>query len=110
MDKKTTVFAQRLRELRKNYHYTQAYVCSQLNYGESAISSYELGKNEPTFSDLIKLAQFYHVSADYLCGLTNIPNPNSKECTLFLQIYNELSEDNRRTIELFMNYQIDKQK
>lgn len=33
---------------------------------------YERGANEMPVRHLIKLAQYYHVSLDYLCGLTNI--------------------------------------
>ena len=36
---------------------------------------FEHGEREPTASTIIALAKFYGVSADYLLGLTDNPNP-----------------------------------
>ena len=51
----STLFAQRLKELRKEKKLTQAVLANVLEYGYTAISNYESGKNEPSYSDLVAL-------------------------------------------------------
>ena len=40
--------------------------------------NYEIGKRELPFELAITLAQFYHVSLDYIAGLTNDTTPADK--------------------------------
>ena len=61
-------FAQRLKELREYYDMTQAEVAAALNFSSAAISNYECGAREPGIEELILLADFFHVSMDYLVG------------------------------------------
>ncbi|MCI8342620.1 MAG: helix-turn-helix transcriptional regulator [Firmicutes bacterium] len=61
-------FHNRLKKLRKQKSFTQADVGKYLDYGYTTISNYERGKNEPSFSDLIKLADLFGVSTDFLLG------------------------------------------
>lgn len=65
-----TEFKDRLREIRKKNNISQAKLGEFLNYRYSTISNYESGRNEPSYDDLIKIAKFFDVSADYLLGLT----------------------------------------
>ena len=44
----------------------------KVDISQSAIARYELGKTEPKASDIIKLTEFFCVSADYLLGLSDI--------------------------------------
>ncbi len=39
---------------------------------QSSIGRWELGRTEPTASDLIKLADFFGESVEYLLGLTDL--------------------------------------
>ena len=48
-------FKERLKSLRKQNKMTQADLAQVLNYGYTAISNYESGRNEPSISDLKKL-------------------------------------------------------
>lgn len=61
-------FATRLKELRQSRHMTQAKLASALHYGNSAIANYESGRNTPRMYDLIRIADFFHVSIDYMVG------------------------------------------
>ena len=65
--------AQRLKELRKYHVMTQAEVAARLNLSPAAIGNYERGSREPGIEELILLADFFHVSLDYLVG--RIDNP-----------------------------------
>lgn len=65
-------FKERLRYLRKLKGVSQQQVANHLNYGYSAISNYESGRCEPSIADLIKLANFFGVSVDFLVGNSDI--------------------------------------
>ena len=40
---------------------------------------YECGESEPTLSTLIPLADYFHVSLDYLAGRTDDPTPPAQQ-------------------------------
>ena len=65
------MFAQRLKELRKEYELTQFQLAKELNVSKQNISDWENGKSETSFELLIKIAKFFKVSIDYLLGLDN---------------------------------------
>ena len=58
----------RLLELRKQNHKTQQELAKMLGMAHTSYLSYEKGVNEPNIKNLIKLADFYNVSLDYLVG------------------------------------------
>ena len=68
-------FAKRLRALRKEKGLSQVELGEHLGYGYTAISSYETGRNEPNYTDLIRICMFLDVSADYILGLSEIRKP-----------------------------------
>ena len=49
---------------------TQKQVADRIGLAISAVSSYEAGTRYPSYEVLIKLARIYHVSTDYLLGMT----------------------------------------
>lgn len=61
-------FHERLRMLRKKAGLTQAELAYKLDYGYTAISNYESGRNQPSISDLIRLSDEFGVTIDYLVG------------------------------------------
>ncbi len=68
-------FKDRLKALRKEKKLTQSELGSMLNYGYTAISNYESGRNEPSIKDLKKIAAIFNVSMDYLLCVNDIRNP-----------------------------------
>jgi len=63
-------FGKRLRQLRKEKGLTQAELAKLLSIGESTVSFYESGKRQPDYETLIRLAEVFNVSVDYLLGRT----------------------------------------
>lgn len=63
------LFCERLKELRKERKLGQIALAEKLGVGKSVISAWELGKCEPSLSNLIAIAKFFDVSTDYLAGL-----------------------------------------
>lgn len=57
-----------LKELRKSKNLTQNEISKEINITQRAYSFYETGKREPNIDTLIKLADFYKVSLDYITG------------------------------------------
>lgn len=56
----------KLRELRKSKKNTQSDIADFLNMSEVAYGNYERGRNEPDIKTLIKIANYYNVTLDYL--------------------------------------------
>ena len=64
-------FYQRLRDFREDKDLTQKEVANVLDSCTQQYSLYERGEREIPFHHAITLAKFYHVSLDYIAGLTN---------------------------------------
>lgn len=67
----------RLRDLREDHDLTQDQLVAALNLNKTTYTNYEQGKREIPFALVIRLAQFYNVSIDYIAGLSNTPAPLS---------------------------------
>lgn len=61
-------FKQRLQTLRDGIHLTQEQAADKAGISPRALQSYERGERYPDFKGLIRLADFYGVSLDYLVG------------------------------------------
>lgn len=62
------LFAQNLKELRKQHQLSQDALAMQLNVTQQAVGKWETEKSFPDYKMLIRLADFFHVSIDYLLG------------------------------------------
>ena len=60
--------ANRLKMLRKNLGLTQQELADLLDISRAAYAYYETGANSPKLYFLLRLADFYQVSIDYLLG------------------------------------------
>ena len=60
-----------LNKLRVASGLTQKELAHLLNITDKAYWSYESGRTEPNIETLIKLADYFNVSLDYLCGRQN---------------------------------------
>ena len=64
---------QRVRDLREGHDWNQEYVAEKIGITQTTYSKYELGKVNIPLDMMIKLADLYHVSVDYLIGRTDEP-------------------------------------
>ncbi|MCM1364628.1 MAG: helix-turn-helix domain-containing protein [Faecalibacterium sp.] len=69
----------RIRDLREDADLRQIDVAKATGIDQKTLSNYETGKTNPDSFAIIKLADFFGVSADYLLGRNseNIPNKNT---------------------------------
>ncbi len=63
----------RLKELRKERGITQLKLALDLSMNQNNISRYETGRLEADYATLIKLADYFQVSIDYLLERTDNP-------------------------------------
>ena len=59
-----------LRDLREDRDLTQLQVAEYLGTSQTMYARYERGANELPLRHLIKLCDFYNVSADYILGIS----------------------------------------
>lgn len=57
-----------LKELRQNKSLTQTQISEQLGIAQTTYAGYETNKHEPDLKMLIKIADLYKISLDYLTG------------------------------------------
>ena len=60
-----------MRDLREDADKTQQQIADILGTSQTMYARYERGANELPIHHLIKLCEYYHVSADYFLGLCN---------------------------------------
>ena len=63
----------RLKELRKKRKITQQRLAIELNMSQNSISRYENEVREADYQTLIKFADYFNVSVDYLLERTDNP-------------------------------------
>lgn len=101
-----------LRKLRESKNITQVKLSTDLEVSQELISRYELGSSFPQPNMLIKLANYFNCSVDYLLGITDIPTPikylssnneNVKSAELYSK-YNSLSKENKKYFDNFLEF------
>lgn len=106
-------YYQRLRDLREDADLKQSEVAQIIQTTANYYGEYESGKRDIPTERMIKLAQFYKVSMDYITGITNDKggkHQNSEEEQHILNMYNNLTERNKGKAELFIEQLTENQK
>ncbi|ASF27891.1 DNA-binding protein [Bacillus amyloliquefaciens] len=60
------MLGERLTKLRKNKKLTQQELAKELQISRSSLSQYEINKRQPDYETLKLIANYFHVSIDYL--------------------------------------------
>jgi len=68
-------YSERIRALREDRDKTQTEIAALLKVGQRTYCDYELGNTRIPVDSLIILAKYYQVSMDYICGISDDPNP-----------------------------------
>ena len=66
----------RIRDLREDNDYTQKQIADYLMCDQSLYSKYERDEREIPLRLIVKLAEYYSVSLDYIVGLSSNPTRN----------------------------------
>lgn len=68
--------SKKLKLLRQQNKLSQSEVAKRINVSSSAVSAYEADEISPSLETLVRIADLYHVSTDYLLGV-NYPRDNA---------------------------------
>ena len=83
----------RIKDLREDRDMRQSDLARKTGIDQRTISNYETGKTAPDAYALVKLADFFEVSIDYLLGRTSIDaSSEKKKIYLIDKIKEELEE------------------
>lgn len=90
-------FGTRLRELREDHDLTQKEVAAIISVSPRMVSFYESGEHFPRDeSILFKLADYFHVSMDYLLGYSNVYY--EKEAQKLNELFSSLSRPAQKSL------------
>ncbi|MDO5387939.1 MAG: helix-turn-helix transcriptional regulator [Clostridia bacterium] len=97
----------RIKVLRKEKGISQERLAMELNISQTMISKYELGQSEPDIQMIIKIAEYFNVSVDYLLEISedklniNSENLTDNEKSLLLD-YKRLNEIQKVKAEAYI--------
>ena len=101
-----------LRKLRINKGISQQQLADVIGTSQQSVNKYENHRVEPDISALIKLADYFETTIDYLVGHVSVSvqdlieeiEPTKEEIT-FIRAYRQLSKDEKASIQLVLkNY------
>ena len=92
-----------LLDLRKDAGLTQDELAAILNINKHSISAYEREKSEPPDVIKIGIANHFHVSVDYLLGLTDDPSPHTSHHSI-LRLPAQLPEQAKASLCDYAEY------
>lgn len=99
-----------LKKLRETKKLTQVRLSIEVEVSQELISQYELGKTLPTSPNLLKLANYFNCSTDYLLERTDNPNINKNsnkqdvENNNIIHKYNSLSNENKKHFNSYLEH------
>lgn len=99
-------FPYMLRTLRRRAEVSQTALSEAIGYSKNIIEKYENQRAEPCINDLIKLAEYFEVSVDYLIGSTQISEPTVP--TQLKIDYDRLSSKEKAAVKLIISSIADK--
>lgn len=85
----------KLKELRIEKNYSQREIAHELGIIQTTYGNYETGKTQPTIEMLIKIANYFNVTLDYLCG--------NEQATKNIVYLDNLSKEQNEAINLIKN-------
>lgn len=87
-----------IQQLREEKNMLQADLAQALGVSRTTISNYENSYSYPDLTTLTNIAHYFHVSTDYLLGISEIRNVTTitnVEETKVLKYYNRLDSENK---------------
>ncbi len=90
-----------LKKLRLDFGFTQSEIANKLGISQQAYANYESGKRQPDQNTLIKIADIFDVSTDYLLGRTKElqtpqnENTRDEQSHELLEIFDTLSSSDK---------------
>ena len=107
-------FPRILKMLRKEKHISQREAAEQLGVSQALLSHYEKGIRECKLDFVVKVADYYNVSCDYLLGISDAYLPIvgevlDKDIVEFFNLYQQLNSTSAEEARNYVSYLIYKQ-
>ena len=91
---------EKIKNLRVHSGMSQVQLAERLGITKSAVNAWEMGTNSPSLSYIIRLAQVFGVSTDYLLGvnerltvdITNLDELQKQAVTLMIKLFERDNE------------------
>lgn len=90
------MFGDTLKLLRSEISKTQEDIATAIGTSKQVISNYENSQREPDFTTLMKIADYFDVSTDYLLGRSDFKKENPE-----VERYTNVSKDHTQSIEMY---------
>jgi transcriptional regulator with XRE-family HTH domain len=92
------MIAERIKELRQERRLTQAELAKKIGLTRAGVNSWESSMSLPSIRYLVELAKFFHVSTDYMLGLSertsiDVVGLSEEDITLISDIASRLRKD-----------------
>ena len=102
----------RIKQLRKEFGFTQQDLANKLNCSKSIIGFYENELRKPSMEILLKLSRIFDCNIDYLLGVSDVRSiPDLDDLDIaFSNGIKGLNEENRETLKNIMDGLLAKQK
>ena len=89
-------YKNRIRDLRQDLDLRQIDVARQTVIDQKTLSNYETGKTNPDSYSIIKLAEFFNVTTDYLLGYSDSSIKNNEDIKkILINVEKEIEEIKR---------------
>ncbi len=106
------------KNLRKSRNLTQAQLALELKVSKACISMIEIGKNEPTANTLLRYADFFQCSTDFLLGREDdfgnvtitMQNSLSDEERKLIETFRKLNKENQSRVNIYADIRLEEQK
>ena len=97
----------RIKELRREKRMSQVRLSVELGVSQEAISAYESGRSSPSIANLLQLSKLFHVSCDYILGISDVRQIRSSteirdEDWALLEKYRSLDNSKRPLLLAFL--------
>lgn len=92
------VVAERIRKLRESVRLSQVKMGEVVGVKQSSLNRYESGQASPSFETLVRYADYFDVSLDYIFGRTDDPQGKLYECKT--QFQEDLDPEMEKFVEM----------
>lgn len=91
----------KLKELRKLRKISQKELANQLGFAQNTLSQYETGMHQPDNVTLMKIAEFFDVSVDYLLGKNDNKEKTNNKVNELLPDIDDLTPENKEDLRKY---------
>lgn len=76
------MLGKRIADLRKEHKLSQYELANRIGFSRGKLANYEQGSRQPDYETLIRIADFFDVSTDFLLGKTDLQNKRNFDISL----------------------------